>query len=151
MRSVSEIAKDLRITPQAVYKKVHNQLKNELKGHVHKDGKGKTLIDEEGEQIIKGSLNRDSQPFKQPDSQPGENQLNNEFVLLLKDQLKVKDCQIQDLMNQNGSLLDKIENMQVLLKNEQEKTAYLTSGPHTESEEQKKSTQGFWQRIFSKV
>lgn len=148
MRTVSEIAKELKITPQAVYKKVHNQLKNELKEHIHKGEKGNTLIDEGGEKIIRESLNRESQPVKQPDSQQVENQLNNEFVQLLKEQLKVKDGQMQDLLNQNNSLLNKIENMQILLKNEQEKTAYLTSGSAVESTEPQQPAAGFWQRIF---
>jgi len=110
MKSISEIAKKLDITYQAVYKKINNQLKTELKKHIHLQENKKILIDDEGIEIIEDSLKTDN--FRV------NNQLNTEFITFLQRQIEIKDSQIDNL-------LGKIENMQVLLKNEQDKNKLL--------------------------
>lgn len=142
MKSISEIAKELNISTQAIYKKVNNQLKTELSTHIHKGLNGKTFIDEKGQAIIKTSLN---QQFK-TSSQPVDNRLEDDYqknyplIEILKKQLEVKDSQIEELLKQNESLIKKVENMQVLLKSEQEKTtSLLTDGQPKLS---------VWQKIF---
>lgn len=149
MKSISEIARELKITPQAVYKKVNNQLKTKLKNHIHKDASGKTLIDEDGQAIIKLSVLRSSQPVENQSSQSVVNQIEqeNELFNLLKEQLKIKDGQIQELLNQNGHLIQKIENMQVLLKNEQEKNTPLIAEDRIN--QAPKSKVSFWKKFIS--
>lgn len=126
MKSISDFAKELNISPQAIYKKINHQLTTELVTHIHKGLNGKTLIDEVGEIIIKESL---TQKFKFSDNQfkPSSQPFNSNFELveLLKKQLEVKDNQIGELLNQQESLIEKIENMQILLKSEQDKKILL--------------------------
>jgi len=55
MKSVSEIARELNISTQAIYKKINKTMKNELQLHI-KDVGGKKYIDELGEEKIKNGL-----------------------------------------------------------------------------------------------
>jgi hypothetical protein len=157
LKTVVEISKELNISPQAIYKKINNQLSTKLLNHIHKDLNGKTCLDEDGERIIKESLSQKFKPeFKPVDnqfkesSQPVDNWFkentaqNDAFITVLKAQLEVKDLQIGELLKQNDSLIKKIENMQVLLKNEQDQMLQLTN----QSEQQLKIS--FWDKLFKK-
>lgn len=139
MRTVNQIAKELGVSPQAIYKKVNGSLKGDLKKNIHKDKiTGKTLIDDKGFEIIKA---RSIQTNKAPAGSNQEpDQIPNSFVTLLGDQLKEKDRQIAELMNQNKSLIDKLENMQVLLKNEQQQQALLVDNSNKKT--------GLFDRLF---
>ena len=118
MKKVSELAKELGVSPQSIYKRINKTFKQQLKQHVHKDESGKTLIDSGGEEIIKRSFKRkDDEPFNEP--------FTDTFKEFLVKQVEEKDRQISELMKQNESLTNKLEIMQILLKNEQEKGRLL--------------------------
>lgn len=141
MKSIPQIAREIGVTPQAVYKKVNNQLSTSLKPFLHKSEKGKISISIEGESLIKESFNKTSTSdvnSDSSDSQSQDNQMTSEFILFLQQQIKVKDEQIQEMLKQN-------QNMQVLLKQEQERTLLITE---LEDEEPKNIT--FWNKMFKK-
>jgi len=132
MKKVSELAKELGVSPQSIYKRINKTFKQQLKQHVHKDESGKTLIDSGGEEIIKRS-------FKRKDDEP----FTDTFKEFLMKQVEEKDRQISELMKQNESLTNKLEIMQILLKNEQEKGRMLI-----EAKEEKQK--GFFYRLFKR-
>ena len=140
MYTIQEVAEILNITPQAVYKKINNQLNNELATHLKQVERGnKTVkaVTSEGLEIIRKSL-----------EQPVDNQLNNEFnnqfkdsskgkednliqlleetIQTLKKQLDVKDKQIQDLNERLKEQQELNRNNQVLLHREQEQKALVS-------------------------
>ena len=84
MKTVAEVAKELQVTPQAVYKRL-NQFNNRFKTHIHKGLKGETL-DAEG--CLKRCLNL----LKQQVQQPMINCLNS----LLEQQQKTNSCRRRD-------------------------------------------------------
>lgn len=104
MLTVQQLADKLNITPQAVYKKMNNQLLNELKPFVTVVKRGKRsvkMIKPEGVEIIANSI---EQPVQQPVQQPvvelennGSQQLINlleETIVVLRSQLAIKDEQL---------------------------------------------------------
>ena len=127
MKSISTLARELKVSPQAVYKKVNNQLSTKLKGHVHKEN-GKTVIDEDGEKIIRESFIQSvDNEFNSVENQA------NQLIQVLQQQLAAKDQQIENL-------LQKLENMQILLKGSQQQNQLLI-----ESKNPKKT---LFQRLF---
>lgn len=92
MKTIAELSKELNVTPQAIYKKVNKQLKQQLKNHLHKGNKGETLIDEEGQVILRDGFKPVFKLVQQPD-------LTTVNKLLLE-QIKEKDIQITALTMQ---------------------------------------------------
>lgn len=126
--SVQQAAAELGVTPQAVYKKLRSA---EIWKHVSKDGSGRTMISADGLKILKDRSAKaaptGSTPKEAPDAK--EKTGADSFADLLGDQLRQKDQQIAELMKQNADLLDKLQNFQILLANEQQqKTLLLEHG-----------------------
>lgn len=131
MKTIAELSKELNVTPQAVYKKLNKQFKQQLKNHLHKGDKGETLIDKEGQSILSDSF---KQAFKTV-QQPVDSTVNE----LFNEQLKSKDLQINALNAQidiltkelsksnehireiSSTLIELNRNNQVLLKQAQDK------------------------------
>lgn len=131
MKKVSEVAKELGVSPQSIYKRINNTFKQRLKEHVHKDEGGKTLIDTEGIEIIRESFKpTDCEPFQQPFN----NRSQERLIEIMAKQLEEKDQQITNMMRQ-------MEIMQMLLKNEQEKGRLLL-------EVKEKKEDGLFKRWF---
>ena len=131
MKSVSQIAKECNVSPQAVYKKVNNTLSKSLKKHI-KTVNGKKLINEQGEQIIKDSFIK---PFTTSSQQVNNGStINDNLYEALIKQLEEKDKQIEALQKL-------VENAQVLQKNEQQKVLLLSS----------KKNESWIDRIFKKT
>lgn len=127
--SVQQAAAELGITPQAVYKKLQGA---EIRKHVSKDGSGRTMISAAGLKILKDRSARATPPTgSTPKEAPEAKDKTgaDSFADLLGDQLRQKDQQIAELMKQNADLLDKLQNFQILLANEQQqKTLLLEHG-----------------------
>lgn len=136
MRTVSEVAKELNMSPQAINKKINNQLQTKLQGVVEKDSRGKWLISEKAFKIIATSCNQVAGQVA------GELQPDLQLISVLTEQLKTKDEQISELLKQNASLIDKLENMQVLMKLKSEKVEQI------EGDIQEVKSQSLWSRIF---
>lgn len=115
MKKISEIAKELGVSRQAIYKRVNSTLKQQLTPFVYKDKTGTTLIKPEGVAILRNSfLSTNCQQF----NQPGVNSLQSDLIEIMREQLAIKDKQISDLSRQ-------VEIMQHLFKTEQEKGKLL--------------------------
>ena len=144
MYTIQEVAEILNITPQAVYKKINNQLNNELATHLKQVERGnKTVkaVTSEGLEIIRKSL---EQPVDNQFNNEFNNQFNNQFkdsskgkednliqlleetIQTLKKQLDVKDKQIQDLNERLKEQQELNRNNQVLLHREQEQKALVS-------------------------
>lgn len=133
MKKIIEIARELGITPQAVYKKINKQLSKELETHVHKGEKNELLIDEEGQAIIKNSVK--SNVIKPTRSRLVTNyeaqietllKRNNELQQELNQERKYSHEQIEQTLNMMKQLTEQMgeltRNNQVLLKLEQERS-----------------------------
>ena len=90
MKSPYGIAKELGISPQAVYKKLTDEFIIQLDNHIQPNEKGGYLLDAEGERLLKGLFSPVEQPTikliepaKQV-NQPLLNQLNIENDFLRK-------------------------------------------------------------------
>ncbi len=119
MKTVSEIAKEIGVTPQAVYKRLNNQLKTSLKAHLHKGLKGETLIDDDGEQIIKEAF----KPVVKPLNETSPTTVDKQFINSLIDQLKVKDQQLQEKDEQIRQLIQVNQTNQMVLLQAQKQIA----------------------------
>lgn len=149
MKTLSQIAKDLGVSRQAVYKKLDNipsinsfELTSKINGVLH--------VNEQGETLIKSAFKnrRKGNSFVNEDVKSDSKQTDN-FTIIIdnlnnqvensKEQIKMKDEQIlklQELLEHQQSLL---ENQQVLLKKEQEKSILLL---------ERKTSKSFWQKWF---
>jgi predicted DNA-binding protein YlxM (UPF0122 family) len=146
MKTISQIAKENNVSPQALYKRL-NRLSTELKTYLHKDKNGRILVDSNGERILTEGLNRvDNQGYKPVDNQTDH--VVYEFNSFLQDQIKVKDQQIQDLLDQNKDLIQKVEYFQVLLKNEQ--VIKTLPPPDEDQEDQLEPKRNIFQRLFNR-
>jgi predicted ArsR family transcriptional regulator len=129
MQTVKEVAEELDISTQAVYKKL-NQLQTELNNHIHEVAKGnKTVkaVDRKGIEIIKDSLVK---PVDQQVCNQVGNQLQvetmeilRETIDTLKNQMDKKDKEIQQLKEDYKEQLKskdrQIENLTELNRNNQ--------------------------------
>jgi len=167
MKSPYKLSQELSVTPQAVYKKI-KQLNNELNVHIKKE-KGKILLDEEAERILRNSFSEVQQSVQQPVdeqliNQSGEfnNQFNSEIEFLreqnknLQEQNKSLQEELNTERNHSRDVTNKLieltsnsqeltRNSQLLLNQEQQKNTLLLSDERLE--ENKKS---LWQRLFKK-
>lgn len=147
MKTMSQLSKDYNISPQAVYKRL-KRLSNKLSPYLDKDENGRTVVNIDGERILMSGIEK----INIQDSQAQDNQNNhvdNQFNVFLQDQIKVKDQQIKNLLEQNKDLVKKVENMQVLLRNEQEiKT--LTPPPTLmdDHQEDQRTKKGIFHRLL---
>ena len=213
MITVSELAKDLNVSVQAIYKKINKSMRTELSPHV-KNENGQKIIDEIGVELIKTGLKpvlNQSEPnstklANNEDNlvlnhfEPGLNVEDNES---LKEQLKsssnaaetvlnqfktvqseeilflrerIKELQREKEQNQMelererehsrqqsdriadlaSQLAELTRNGQVLLKQEQNRTAFLLPESSSENNDdyadqpQDKNKKGFWQRFWKK-
>ena len=112
MKSISEVAKIMKVTPQAVYKVIKDGSIEDLNAHISKNAKGVTVIDTPGVKLINNHFKPNEQPKQ------GNSDLNSELISMLKAELEAKNKQIEQL---GQSLF----NAQILLKNEQERTMLL--------------------------
>jgi hypothetical protein len=123
MKTISEIAKELSVSRQSVYRKVTKNVTGRLQGHVHKENGATTMIDDIGVQILEDLFcNNSYSKVTQSDNQ-SDTQGDSKIISILQEQLQKKDEQIATLMSQ-------MENMQILLKQEQN-TVKLLEEKHT--------------------
>ena len=113
--SIAEFARRAGITPQAVYKKLNNQVDNQLSTYtkIH-NGKKRIHIKAlelflpTGVNQVVNQFNNQVDNFSQPVDNQVDNQIN-QVVDFLKDQIKRKDIQIeqlqQDLRTENSTPL----------------------------------------------
>lgn len=170
MKTVYQIANEIGKSPQAVYKRLRNELNkgsiSQLFNLVQMDEQGKIKpLDEKAEKAVKKLYNFVEQPVVEPDQQPLNNQVqqpNNNPDLLASvietlqeqlkakdEQIKTKDEQIKAKDEQISTLSKLIENTQVLLKTEQEKSSpSLLAEAGSGSEQQPAQKRSFIDKIL---
>ena len=165
MKSPYQIAKEINVSPQAVYKKLTDEFNNQFNSHIQRTVKGKYLLDEVAEQALKNLFNQVVQPAQQQNIESVEqlllNQLNVENSFLrarieaLEEELKTERThsreQTDKLSDLAAQLAELTRNNQILLGAEQSKTnpALLVGGELPEQDEvksKKKSMFAFWKK-----
>lgn len=147
MKTVAEVAKELQVTPQAVYKRL-NQFNNRFKTHIHKGLKGEKLLDAEGESILK-------EMFK-PVETTSSTTDDKLFINSLLEQLKVKDQQLQEKDEQIRQLIQINQTNQMVLLQAQKQIAAaeekneMLFNAFTETEAPAAPKKGFWAKLFKR-
>jgi len=97
---VSELARELSVSVQSIYKKINKSMRNELYSHV-KTIKGQKVIDEQGAEIIKNSFKSNYTDT----AKNGEYEYLNHFkqISTLKENESLKE-QIQILKDSNNAV-----------------------------------------------
>lgn len=140
MKTIRQLSDDMKISKEAIYKKIKHQLKDALNGHIVKVD-NITQLDEIGERILFESLSLERQqaiqdtielsnevtPLDEPLSNPDPlNQpLLNELVNLLKEQVRLKDIQIDAQNSHITNLISQVGYGQMLLKTDVYKNLLL--------------------------
>ncbi|MCL2577043.1 MAG: hypothetical protein FWE27_03205 [Defluviitaleaceae bacterium] len=85
MKSPYQIAKELNVSPQAVYKRMTDEFNNQHADHIKRTQNGKYKLDAVAEEALKELFNQVKQPLQQCNIKPVEqpthslvNQLNTE-------------------------------------------------------------------------
>ena len=146
MKTPYQIAKELGVSPQAVYKRLTDEFINRYNNHIQRTPKGKYQFGEVAEQGLKELFNRVEQSIQQPENNQVQqqkisllNQLNSEIAFLreqnkaLFEKLTAKDKQLEDERTHSREQSDKLatlaaqlaelnRNNQLLLSREQSRT-----------------------------
>ena len=160
MKTIKQLSEELKISKEAIYKKIRYQLKDSLETHVIKQN-NVTHIDEIGEQIIIQSLNRERQEaiqvIIQGDTITEEQEHVSEYIAILEAQLKNKDTQIEIQNNHISRLIKQLDTNQVVIQSEetdaelkniaQEEIAATTESAEEETES-KSENKSIWKKIF---
>jgi hypothetical protein len=116
MKTIKQLSTELGISKEAIYKKLKFQLKEQLANHVRKVD-NVTRIDGEGELLIRQSLHRerreaietvmetvveDGALFEPPQAHL------DEYVMLLREQIRTKDVQIETQSSHIGQLIQQL-------------------------------------------
>ena len=163
MKSPYKIAREIGVSPQAVYKKLTKEFINKLNNHIQRKESGKYLLDDVAERVLKELFNQTIQPVEQPKiesvEQPLLNQLNSENSFLrqrvesLEKELKIEREhgreQADKLSNLANQLAELSRNNQILLGAEQSRTIPILSNP-SQPEEPPPSPKSFWSKIFKR-
>lgn len=147
MKTIKQIADELGVSKQAVFKKIDNL---GLRKQLTKNN-NQWLIDEKAESIIKNAF---SPTKKAASGSPTDSQLVDSLVAMLQKELEVKNKQIDELnsrLAESQRLLDQAQQLQAfaeqkarLLEKKEEETGKEAEGQQPETEEKK----SFFKRIF---
>lgn len=99
MKTIKELSESLGISKVSIYKMMK---KEEIKKHTFKQD-NISVIDEIGENIIRAYYNREriaaTDNILNESSGDKENKLNDDIMVILREQIKEKDSQINALLN----------------------------------------------------
>ena len=165
MKSPYQIAKELNVSPQAVYKRMTSEFINQYSNHIQRTEKGKYKLDEVAEEGLKVLFNQIIQPVQQqniePEEQPLLNQLNSENSFLrsrievLEEELKTERIHSREQTNKLSDLATQLteltKNNQILLGAEQSRTnpALLAGSESSDPNKPQPTKKRFWD-IFKK-
>jgi hypothetical protein len=162
MKSPYKIAKELGVSPQAVYKRMTVEFNNQYADHIKRTQNGKYELDPVAEEFIKGLFNyvqqRDIEPVVQPTIQPLLNQLNIENAFL-RERIELLEGELTAERAHSRGQADKItelaENLAKLANNAQqlhgaEIIPRLSGNDSIAEVERPARLQGFWARVFGK-
>lgn len=119
MYDVNNVSSLLGVSTVTVYKKI-KKLDELKKFIVIKDGK--TYVLKEGVDVLRGKIASKPNVFKEEIKEKEiENVKEDQFINMLKEQLKEKDQQIKEKDNQINELIGLNKNSQILIKQQQDK------------------------------
>jgi len=118
LKTLKEISDELSVSKQSVYKRVKGSLSKSLENHFEIID-NISYVDEEGETIIRNAYAQDEKPgsIESENVSRESNPLNESLsktIDLLREQLSVKDKQIEQLSESNKSLLQVLSQQQTL-------------------------------------
>jgi len=122
MKSPYQIAKELNVTPQAVYKRITDEFNNQFNNHIQRKSDGRYLLDPVAERAIKELFNQTIELVVQPTIEPVEqqllNQLNSENAFLrerierLEEELNIERAHGREIAERLAQI---VENEQKLI------------------------------------
>jgi hypothetical protein len=149
MKTPYKIAKEIGVTPQAVYNKLTPEFTTLLSNHIQRNEKGKYSLDAVAEGKLKGLFNLLVQPIEQtiePVEQALLNQLNSENAFLRK-QVEIQAKQISELTTALENTTSSLQASQALHAGSMKQ---LVSGSTSsvQPEPTEATTKSFIQRLF---
>jgi len=164
MKSPYKIAKELKVSPQAVYKRMTDEFNNKFNNHIQRTPQGKYLLDGVAEKALKGLFRLVVEPVEQPTIEPVKqpvkqrsdshllNQLNNENNFL-RTRIEVLEEELKSAQTHNREQSDKLaelanqlaeitRNNQILLGAEQSRTNPVLLGEKRGDLQDPKETDG---------
>ena len=167
MKTIRQLSEELKISKEAIYKKIKFQLKEELEPHIFKFN-NVTHLDDEGERLIMESLTKErrdaiqyvihTEGERSTDKPNAPHML--EFIGLLQEQIQMKDFQLQNQNTHISQLMQILNSHQFLLQTERTRNiASLKSEnarrmPEAAGAEAlaagANASKGFWDRFFRK-
>lgn len=148
MKTIRQIAEEIGVSKQAVYKRYKGKLYTEVLPYVHiKDGT--TYIEEQGETVIKQNFSKDSisnEAHTEADTEciqdTPTDTATNILIQMLQKELEVKNKQIEEL---TATIRIQAESIKADRHNELAETYIDGQQKLTEGKKQ-----GFFKRIFTK-
>ncbi len=133
MKSPYQIAKELNVSPQAVYKKLTSEFTDKLTNHIQRTPEGKYSLDEVAEKALKNRFNQVAQQMQQHTVESIEQQLLNQLNTenkFLRERIEVLEHEISKERDHSHEQADKLadlasqlaeltRNNQILLSTEQ--------------------------------
>jgi len=171
MKSPYKIAKELNVSPQAVYKRMSEQFNNEFNNHIQRTTTGQYKLDDVAERALKALFNQVVEPVEDLVVEPVEqlnesllNQMNSENSFLrarvesLEEELKTERThsreQADKLSDLAAQLAELTRNNQLLLGAEQSRTNPALLPPNlgvsTETPKEAWKKKGFFKKMFKK-
>ena len=149
MKTPYKIAKEIGVTPQAVYNKLTPEFIIPLNNHIQRNEKGKYSLDAVAEGKLKGLFNLLVQPIEQSNElveQALLNQLNSEIAFLRK-QVEIQSKQISELTIALENTTSSLQASQALHAGSMKQ---LVSGSTSsvQPEQTEEATRSFIQRLF---
>lgn len=142
MKTIKQIADELGVSKQAVFKKIDNL---GLRKQLTKNN-NQWLIDEKTESIIKNAFLLTK---KSPSGSPKDSQVIDSLVVMLQKELEVKNKQIDELnsrLAESQRLLDQAQQLQAFA--EQKARLLEKKEEETEGQPETEEKKSFFRRIF---
>jgi len=160
MKTIKQIADEIGVSKQAVFYRIRKEpLSNKLDGLISKEN-GVLMISLDGENFIKEAFNIKNEYIFVDKETPNKYQNENSFdgvLMVLKEQLEVKDNQLEVANATIRELTSTIEVISKSLANSQALHAGTMQKQLQESETEKEEEveiieekPSFWQRVFGK-
>ena len=158
LKTISEIAKELSVSRQAVYKKIKNnaELANALQEFTVNNGKV-TVYSLQGQELIKQAFTNIQTVKSKPSTIDSKLSTDNRLIDTLMKQLETKDKQIEALTEQNAALINQLNNLTAALQaaqalhriDKQQKAIEVFEAPQ-DPPQQQPPKRGFFQRLFGR-
>jgi len=159
MKTIKQIANEVGVSKQAIFYRIRKEpLSNKLDGLISKEN-GVLMISLDGEKLIKKAFDTENEEIFVDKETPNKYKTENSFddiLMVLKEQLEVKDNQLEVANATIRELTSTIEVISKSLANSQALHAGTMQKQLQESETEKEEVEiieekpSIWQRVFGK-